>query len=136
MPTHIHLILLQLKEQGISRFINLALKSYSKYFNTKYKRKGPLWEGRFKNVLVETNEQFLHLTRYLHLNPTTAFLDSKPEKWSFSSYREYLGLTKGDNKICNYSKYLDMDSSTYKEFVEDQIDYQRKLKTIKNLILE
>ena len=55
MPTHIHLILKQLKENGISTFMGNILNSYSRYFNVKNKRKGPLWESRFKNANVSTN---------------------------------------------------------------------------------
>lgn len=136
MPTHIHLILQQMKKNGISRYVNLVLKSYSKYFNEKLKRKGPLWEGRFKSVLVESDEQFLHLTRYIHLNPVTAFLVDDPKDWEFSSYREYVGLIDEAKKVCNFSKYLDMDVASYKKFVNDRINYQRELDKIKHLTLE
>ena len=136
MPTHIHLILEQLEENGISRFINLVLKSYSKYFNLKHRRKGPLWEGRFKNVLVESDEQLLHLTRYTHLNPVTAFLVNDPQDWLFSSYREYIGLCEKEKSICDFSDRLNVDKSSYKEFVNDQIGYQRALAKIKDLAIE
>jgi putative transposase len=136
MPTHIHLLLMQLKDDGISRFVNLILKSYTKYFNTKYNRKGPLWEARFKNVLINTSEQFLHLTRYIHLNPTSAFLVNKPEDWEFSSYREYIGLIKERERIDEFSDYWNTDITSYKKFVEERIDYQRELERIKNLVLE
>lgn len=136
MPTHIHLILQQLKDKGISEFINLILKSYSKYFNKKYDRKGPLWEGRFKNVLVETQEQLLHLTRYIHLNPVSAYLVKDPQDWRFSSYREYVGLVERNKMICDFSNFLDLDVDSYEQFVDDHIDYARKLSQIKHLILE
>ena len=136
MPTHIHLILQQLKEGGISRFMNLILKSYSKYFNIKHNRKGPLWEGRFKNVLVKSDEQFLHLTRYVHLNPVTDYLVDRPEDWSFSSYREYIGLADEDKRICDFSDYLDMNIEAYQRFVNDRADYQRQLAKIKHLTIE
>lgn len=136
MPTHIHLLLQQLKDEGISRFVNLILKSYSKYFNEKYNRKGPLWEGRFKNVLVETQEQFLHLTRYIHLNPVTAYLIENPKDWEFSSYREYIGLIEKERMICDFSNLLDMNIPSYEKFVNDHVDYARKLSNIKHLILE
>lgn len=136
MPTHIHLILRQLQDNGISRFMNLILKSYSKYFNIKHRRKGPLWEGRFKNVLIGTNEQFVHLTRYIHLNPVTSYLIDKPEHWRFSSYNEYLGFLSEDRQICNFSDYLDINTSSYQSFVNDQIGYQRELARIKDLLLE
>jgi putative transposase len=136
MPTHLHLILKQLKEKGISIFMSNILNSYTRYFNTKYKRKGPLWEGRFKNVLAKTDEQLLHLTRYIHLNPVTAYLVDRPEEWLFSSYSEYLSKINGNEKICNYDKILDIEPVSYKKFVEDRIAFQRELAKIKDLLIE
>jgi putative transposase len=135
MPSHLHLVVKQLSDGGISRFINLVLKSYSKYFNLSHNRKGPLWEGRFKNVLVETDEQLLHLTRYVHLNPVTAFLISQPEDWKYSSYTEYVGLSE-NKKLCNCSSVFDIDIPSYKQFVNNRIGYQRELAKIKMLVLE
>ena len=134
MPTHIHLILKQLKRNGISTFMGNTLNSYTRYFNTKHKRKGPLWEGKFKNMLVKTDEQLVHLTRYIHLNPATAYLVDKPEKWPWSSYKEYLLETK--TKICKYDDILDIEANTYRKFVEDRIFYQRELANIRNLLLD
>ena len=136
MPTHLHLILKQLKEKGITNFMNIVSNGYTKYFNTKHKRKGPLWEGRFKRVHVDTDEQLIHLTRYIHLNPVSAYLVKKPEDWRASSYKEYLGIEGKDNRICDYEKILEIHPDQYKKFVEDNIDYQRRLAKIKNLILE
>lgn len=134
MPTHIHLILKQLKENGISIFMGNVQNSYTRYFNTKHKRKGPLWEGRFKNVLIKTDEQLVHLTRYIHLNPVTGYLVSHPEEWVMSSYREYLKI--GDNKICKYDDVLEVDLASYRKFVEDRIAYQRELAKIKDLLFD
>ena len=136
MPTHLHLVLNQLKKNGISTFMGNVLNSYTRYFNIKSKRKGPLWESRFKNVIVSTDEQLLHLTRYIHLNPATAGLVERPEDWEFSSYREYIGeVTKGQ-RLCNYSGHLEISSSIYKEFVSSRRDYQRELARIKELCIE
>jgi len=134
MPTHFHLILKQLNENGISVFMSNILNSYTRYFNVKTKRKGPLWESRFQRILVETDEQLLHLSRYIHLNPVTAYLVGKPQDWKFSSYKEFLQEDK--EKICNYSEVLEIRPQNYKEFVNTQIDYQRKLAEIKNLFLD
>ena len=111
-----------------------VLKSYSKYFNKKYKRKGPLWETRFKNVHVDTDEQLLHLTRYIHLNPVTALLVKKPEDWNFSSYKEY--LRESPRKICEFEEFIPIEKNEYKLFVEERIDYQKELAKIKHLLLE
>jgi putative transposase len=136
MPTHVHLILKQLKENGISSFMGNILNSYTRYFNVRHKRKGPLWEGRFQNVLVKTDEQLLHLTRYIHLNPVTAFLVDKPEQWPWSSYDEYLSKIDDEDRLCDYEGILDVKPSSYKEFVEERIAYQRDLAKIKDLLLE
>ena len=136
MTTHIHLILKQLKKDGISIFMGNVLNSYTRYFNNKTKRKGPLWESRFKNVVVESDEQLLHLTRYIHLNPTTANLVNEPHDWKFSSYKEFLGEIQEQERICNYSECLNIDPSDYKEFVTSRISIQQELSKIKGLCLE
>jgi len=134
MPTHIHLVLKQMEDKGISVFINNVFNSYSRYFNIKHNRKGPLWESSFKKVLVESDSQLLHLTRYIHLNPVTAYIINNPEDWKWSSYREYISGNK--EGICEYDSVLDIKPEEYKKFVEDRISYQRELAKIKNIILE
>jgi putative transposase len=136
MPTHVHLILKQIKDNGIEKFMGLVSNGYSKYFNIRYARKGPLWEGRFKNVLIKNDEQLLHLTRYIHLNPVTAFLVNNPGNWKYSSYNEYVESGIFDKKLCNFYDLLKIDPESYKKFVLDQIDYQRQLAIIKKVSLE
>ncbi|MDQ7786898.1 MAG: transposase [Thermodesulfovibrionales bacterium] len=136
MPTHIHLILKQVKKDGISIFMGKVLNSYTRYFNVKNKRKGPLWESKFKNVEVGTDEQLLHLTRYLHLNPVTTNLVEDPHEWSFSSSNEYLGEKQADKPICNYANLLHIVPEEYKKFVSSRKDYQRELASLKELSLE
>lgn len=136
MPTHIHLVLKQLKDKGVSLFMNNILNSYSRYFNIKHNRKGPLWEGRFKNVLVGREEQLLHLTRYVHLNPVTARIVNTPIDWKASSYKEYLSDAIGEDRICKYSDILNITPTAYRKFVEDRISYQRELAKIKNLLFD
>lgn len=136
MPTHLHFILRQLKDNGISIFMGNLNNSYSRYFNTKIDRKGPLWESKFKNVLVSTDEQLLHLTRYIHLNPVTAYLVSKPEDWHSTSYHEYTRRALKENKLCEFNDMLNINSDDYEIFVKDMISYQRELAMIKKLLIE
>jgi len=136
MPTHFHLILKQITENGISLYLRDFQNSYSHYFNTKHKRKGPLWESKFKNVLVKNDEYLFHLTRYLHLNPVTAFLVDRPEDWPFSSYKEYMSEGNQNEGICRWDGILDIKPLQYRTFVNDQIAYQRELGRIKKLLLE
>ena len=135
MPTHIHLILKQTRDGGITKFMARILNSYSKYFNTKHKRTGPLWSGRFKSVMVSHDEQLLHLTRYLHLNPTSADLAKNPSDWPHSSYEEYIS----DNvtpRICRFGDIIDVSKKEYKRFTEDHKGYQKDLSIIKYMTID
>jgi putative transposase len=134
MPTHFHFVVHQNQKDAISIFMQKLLNSYTLYFNHRHRRKGPLWVGRFKHVECETNEQLLHLTRYVHLNPVTAHLVSKPEDWFATSYHEYLGQV--DEKICHPEKYWQMHPNAYQRFVHQYIDAQRELAKIKHLMLD
>jgi putative transposase len=134
MPTHLHLVLEQLQDHGVSIFMSKVQNSYARYFNISRNRKGPLWQGRFKNILVESDDQLYHLTRYIHLNPVTAYLVENPEEWDFSSYKEYLGTR--EDKICEYDDLFEVNLSSYKEFIENRISDQRELQKIKKIALE
>lgn len=136
MPTHIHLLLKPLKEDGAVEYIGNVLNSYARFFNIRHKRNGPLWSGRFKNVRVQSDNQLWHLTRYLHLNPVTAHLIDKPQDWQFSSYREYVTPSTVKHHLCHFGDLLDIKPRSYRKFAEDQIDYQRELAKIKTLLLE
>jgi putative transposase len=136
MPTHLHLVLKQLSESGISKYLSKLLNSYARYFNQKYKRSGHLWSGTFKSVLVEDDEQLLHLTRYIHLNPTSSKLAETPEDWAYSSYEEYLHPDKASCNICHFDGLFDLKSDEYKRFVDDRKEYQAKLSEIKSILID
>jgi putative transposase len=136
MPTHLHMLLNGSSNSAVSTFINNVLNSYTRYFNRRHKRKGPLWEGPSKKVLIKTDEQLLHVTRYIHLNPVSANLVKSPEKWPYSSYKEYITKVPCEERICEFADILDIQAKEYKKFVRDGIDYQRQIAQIKKLILE
>lgn len=136
MPTHVHFLLKQCLDDGISTFMGNLLNSYARYFNKKHGRKGPLWVGRFKAVQMKTDEQLRHVSRYIHLNPTTDGLVKKPEHWNYSSYLEYLGSSRNKILLTTGREILNCTPQEYKKFSEDQISYQRELAAIKHLILE
>ena len=138
MPNHFHFILKQIKKEGISRFISNFTNSYTRYFNAKYQRTGHLLQGRFKAIRVETDEQLLHLSRYIHLNPYSSGLVKtikELEEYPWSSLPEYLG--KRQLGFCNKEIVLNQFRypKQYQEFVFNQADYQRKLERIKHLVL-
>lgn len=98
MPNHFHLFIRQVKKGGVSEFMRAIATNYSMYFNHKYKREGPLFQGTYKAVLVDDDPYFLWITKYIHQNPQDILARVKPsqklEEYSFSSYPEYLGIRK------------------------------------------
>jgi len=140
MPNHFHLILQQLAKDGISKFMSNFQNSYTRYFNTNHKRKGPIFLNQFKAVLIETEDQLVHLARYIHLNPYSSYLiKSLPQikTYPWSSLGEYLNQNSGF-AICQ-KNLLTAQFKTAKEhwdFISSRAKYQRELETIKHLTLE
>ena len=134
MPTHYHLLVKTLLDNKLSNYIGRVDNAYSHYFNKKYCRKGPLWQSRFKSVSVTNNVQLLHLTRYIHLNPTSSGLVNNPQDWSYSSYNDYLS---NQSLLKNHLTEISItNQKQYKNFVEDRIDYQKKIYLIKKKLFE
>ena len=138
MPNHCHFLLKQNQDKGISTFMSNFQNSYAKYFNTKYKRMGGLFQSMFKAVRIETDEQLLHVSRYIHLNPVSAYLIEVEQLkiYPWSSFPEYLNEQAREfvdtELILSFFKTRD----DYQKFVFDQAEYQRELQNIKHLILE
>lgn len=134
MPNHFHLLLQQVQDSGITEFMGKVSNSYTRYYNTKYDRVGPLLQGEFKAVHVEDDEQVLHLSRYIHLNPLVGNVVKDLDSYPWSSYQDYLMNTR----ICSKEKVLSHFTSAqeYKQFVLDREDYGRQLKYLKHQLLE
>ncbi len=138
MPNHFHFCVRQREPKGISKFLSNFQNSYTRFYNTKNRRIGSLFLDQFKAVRIETNEQLLHVSRYIHLNPYTSFVVKKlPEmlNYPWSSSLEYLNKING---FCDTQTILSHFNKlqNYKDFVLDQADYQRELDSIKHLTLE
>ncbi len=140
MPNHFHFLIKETIEKGISNFMRNFQNSYARYFNVKNKRDGALVQSMFKIVRIESEEQLLHVCRYIHLNPLSSYICKdinglKVYRWS--SLIDYmLGKTKFEvldlNIILGYFPSLEH----FMGFTFDQADYQKELENIKHLILE
>lgn len=138
MPNHFHLLIKQLTKDGIIKFISNFQNSFAKYFNTIKKRRGSVFIASFKAKRIETEEQFTHVSRYIHINHVTDYLFTFDELKNnlCTSLPSYLGVKSGP--FVNTEKILGIfkTQKRYLEFISDQIDYQRKLAKIKRLLLE
>lgn len=138
MPNHFHLLIKQTSDSGISKYMSKIQNSITRYVNIKHKQKGHVFIGQFKAVRVESDEQLLHVSRYIHLNPYTGYIVRTVEemkKYRWSSYTEYTTGLKG---ICDQEVIRShfKSKSGYEKFVEDHKDYQRSLADIKYYTLE
>ena len=139
MPNHLHFLLKQKVENGISDFMRHMQNSYAKYFNTKYVRTGSLFQPAFKGVRVENDNQLMHVARYIHLNPATSYLvrsGQNLEDYLWSSFGTYL---RKDGYSFVHTKLVYRFSKSRKSlrsFTLDQADYQKKLDRIKHIMLE
>jgi len=130
MPNHFHIYLtinnLPKSDFGknknqITEFMRKLLTSYSKYINAKYQRTGGLFEGKFKATHIKTDPQAKYNFSYIHLN-LIKLIDSKwrengiknikegvkfLENYKWSSYLDYKGILRPENKILNREHFLD-----------------------------
>lgn len=102
MPTHYHFLVNQKAIGSMSKFMASIDISYSRYFNKKYKRTGPLFESRYKGSLITSSTHLEHLTRYIHLNPASW------KSYKYSSLGQYIGSNQTEwlttEKILNLFK--------------------------------
>lgn len=69
MKNHYHLLISEIVEGGITKFLRKLNIGYANYFNEKYSREGSLFQGRTKKILVKSDAHFLHILNYIHFNP-------------------------------------------------------------------
>ena len=138
MPNHFHLFVFQKDIEIMTEFMRSLGTKYSMYFNKRYKRVGPVFQSRYKAVMVKSETQFIYLSKYIHRNP----LDILPsgtdlDGYKYSSYQNYLGRFNQTwvetSEILSYFSKINSGES-YKKFVEevDETDLIR----IKNLVLD
>ena len=126
MPNHFHFLLYQDKLTSITSFMRSLMSKYSRYFNTRYKRVGPIFQGKLKAVAVTSEEQFTYLSKYIHRNPL-AILPARSDLagldgYKYSSYQNYLRLfdqswVKSEEILSLFSKTN--RESSYRQFVEE-----------------
>ena len=87
MTNHVHLLMTPETEQGVSQMMQSLGRYYVRYINQTYERTGTLWEGRYKSTLVDSDNYFLTVSRYIELNPVRAGMVAHPAEYPWSSYQ-------------------------------------------------
>ena len=153
MPNHLHLLVRQLKDGGIVKFMTKLGIGYAKYFNTKYKRKGYVFQSRFVAVHIKNERQLMAVLLYIHTNPVSLIEPGWKEKgirnvkkvlkflenYKWSSHSDYLGR-KNFPSVTERDFLLEIMNGQqgYEEFFKDWLKYKsrKNLKEFPELFLE
>lgn len=127
MPNHFHLLVYQRDERAAAKLLQSICTAYTMYFNKKYKRRGPLFENRFKAVLIVGDTQLLHISRYIHLN------HSHYKIWPHSSYGDYINGIAHEWVTKEPIMQLFDSAEQYAKFVDDYAQIQRENDRLKLL---
>lgn len=91
MSNHYHL-LIGTPNGNLTKAMKFIQTKYAIYFNHRHRRSGHLFQGRYKALLVDKENYFLELSRYIHLNPLRAKVVRRLKDYPWSSYPEYIGI--------------------------------------------
>jgi putative transposase len=94
MTNHIHLLLTASESKNISLFMQYVGRRYVPYINHKYGKSGSIWEGRYKASLVQEDDYFLTVMRYIELNPVRANMVQLPGHYRWSSFCHNAGTKR------------------------------------------
>ena len=140
MSNHVHLLLKQIKDNGITKFMRKVGTGYAGYFNNKYKKRGHLFQGKFWAIRVKTDEQLQTTFVYIHSNPISLIEPKWKEKgikntnksiqflenYKWSSYLDYIDK-KNFPSVINKDFILDIIGGKRgcQKFVKDWIMYNK-----------
>jgi putative transposase len=95
MTTHYHLIL-TLRKLTLSSGFQRMNSLYARRYNQRHERRGALWQRRFYDSIVETDNHLYETVRYVALNPIRASMCATPEDWPWSNYASAIGVQAPD----------------------------------------
>jgi len=139
MPNHFHILIKEIVENGISRYVSKLSTAYSMYFNRKHTRTGKLFENKFKAEYVDRDEYLEYLFAYIHLNPLKliepkwreegiADMDKARQylkEYKYSSYPDYIGDKRQESIILNkeaFPEYFE-NVKEFDDFITDMMKF-------------
>ena len=113
LPNHFHVVLRQVAEGGISKYMLKVSTGYSMYFNLKRQHSGTIFQGRYKSNHIDSDPYATWIFAYVHLNPMALVAPDWSERgisdmrkarehlntYKYSSYIDYYGTRRPENAI-------------------------------------
>ncbi len=121
MPNHVHLLVRQLQDNGVSNFMRKIGAGYGGYYNKKYKRSGHLFQGRYKIVHIKSDKQLITVFVYIHTNPVAIICPHwKEEGIKIKDLNKVIQFLEKAYRWSSYPDYLrdkNFPSLTSREFL-------------------
>lgn len=122
MPNHMHLLVRELVQGGISRYMQRVMVGYTMYHHTKYEQKGHVFESVFKSVPVVENDQLVYLSAYIHKNPSELKAwRGKEEHYPWSSLQDYVHENRWGGLLAQeiiLDQFDGTSASNYRDYVK------------------
>ena len=123
MNNHFHL-LIEIFDSPISKTMQTIQQRYAIYFNHTYHSKGHVFQSRYYSRLIDNTNDFLNVSKYIHMNPVAAGLVTHPQDYQWSSYATFSNHTSRNHPLIDtnttYSCYPNNSRELYKKFIEKQ----------------
>ena len=135
MQNHFHIII-RINEENLSKFIQRYATKFARYINKKFNRKGPVFQGRHKTQLIDTDEYFLTALGYIILNPIRAEITEDIFNYKWSNLEEILDKNNNSSYdiIYNYFSNNRMEGrKNFKKWIRDLMNEKIKIENIKNI---
>src|SRR3989338_3762333 len=144
MPNHFHMLVKETGDGGLSSFMEKITTAYSKYFNTRHHRVGPLFQSRFKAEHIDRDEYLKYLFAYIHLNPVkliephwkedgiqdSAKAKNYLEQYAYSSHKDYAGSLREEGKILSKDEFpaYFLKPQDIKGYVKEWLEFSHEFK--------
>lgn len=128
MPNHFHaLVYVGDNPEVLTKLFRSIATAYVVYFNRRYGRLGPLFQDRFRAVIINTDEQLWHISRYIHLNPVEFTGDYK--SYPYSSFANFTGVKSPE--WLNPKKLITMFKDNRQDYSQFVAEYESRFKELK-----
>ena len=113
MSNHVHFLIME-KDVAIGDVLKRISGKYALWFNKKYARVGHLFQDRFRSEAIDSEQYFLSVLKYIHMNPVKGRICNRPDEYPYSSFHGYYNNALISSEFVNKI----IDQSEFKRFHE------------------
>jgi REP element-mobilizing transposase RayT len=104
MDTHFHFLIKPEIDESLSVLMGVLLCTFTKRWNLMHGKTGHLWRARFFSRIVETEDDFLDVIKYIDNNPVKAHMVSDARKWRYGGLWDRIHGVTGI--LCNIDAFF------------------------------